>query len=71
MANAEQQERMESTLRVHLKNDQLQLSRDEQIEQLRKKKRKQGWYLIINIIAILFFCYSFFYGITRLSNTIL
>ena len=71
MANSEQRERMESTLRVYLKSDQLSLPRNEQIEQLRKKKRKQGWFLIINIIAILFFSYSFLYGITQLSNTIL
>lgn len=63
-------ERLESYLRVHLKNGQLSQPKEEQITLLQKKKRKQLWFLFINIIAILFFGYSFFYEITRLSNTI-
>lgn len=69
--DTEHQEQVESYLRAQLKTHQLSLPADEQVELLRKKKRRQLWFLIINIIAILFFGYSFFYGITELSNTIL
>lgn len=67
----EDQERLQSYLRVHLKDDELSLTDDEQINILKKKNRKQNWFLVINIAAILFFGYSFFYNITQLGDTFL
>lgn len=66
----ENKQRLESIRRAQLKNDQLSLPIEEQVNLLHKKKRKQLWFLLVNILAILFFCYSFFYGITQLSATI-
>jgi len=68
----QERDRLDAILKVHLKDEEQQsLPVDEQIPILEKKKRKQGWFLVINIIAILFFSYSFLYNITQLSNTIL
>lgn len=67
----EQRERLQSYLRVHLKEDELSLPKKDQIALLRKKNRKQNWFLGINIAAILFFGYSFFYDITQLGDTLL
>lgn len=69
--NREDEERLQSYLRIHLKDDELSLQEDEQINILKKKSRKQNWFLVINIAAILFFGYSFFYNITQLGDTLL
>jgi len=64
-----EKERYESYLRIHLKNEQLQASVDEQIEALKKRDRTKWIHLIINIAAILLFGYSFYFDLTQLSNT--
>lgn len=63
------QQRFESYLRAHLKKDQFGLEESEQIKALRKRDRSKWWHLLINIGAILFFGYSFYYDITQLSQT--
>lgn len=68
--DSEQQKRYRSYLNVHLKKDELDIPADEQIAILQKKNRKQRWFLVINVAAILFFGYSFFLGITKLSDTL-
>lgn len=67
--SSEEQERFQSYLKVHLKKDQLDLSVSEQIGALEKRARSKRWHLLINIAAILFFGYSFYFGITQLSQT--
>lgn len=63
------QERLQSYLNIHLKKDEQSLSAEEQIKALHKRERNKWIQLAVNIIAILFFGYSFFYDITELSNT--
>lgn len=70
-SNAEQQERFQSYLQIHLKKEELDSPKEEQVRLLQKKNRKQSWFLGINVAAILFFGYSFYYGITQLSSTLL
>ncbi len=70
MADYRQDEqRYQSYLRVHLKKDQRELSLPEQIEALEKRDRSRWLHLIINIAAIVFFGYSFYFGITQLGQT--
>lgn len=70
MADYRQEEqRYQSYLRVHLKKDQLNLPISGQIEALEKRDRSRWWHLLINIAAILFFGYSFYFDITRLDQT--
>lgn len=71
MYDSETREQLESYLTIHLKNDQLELSDEEQLEALQKRGRAKNWHLIFNIAAVLFFGYSFYYGITQLSETFL
>lgn len=71
MYDSETRKRLESYLSIHLKNDQLELSEDKQLEALQKRGRAKNWHLIFNVAAVLFFGYSFYYGITQLSETFL
>lgn len=64
-----QQKRFQSYLKIHLKNQQREESIPEQIKALQKRGRFKWWHLVINVIAILFFGYSFYFGITQLSQT--
>lgn len=64
-----EQERLQSYLNIHLKNDKQSLSVDEQIEALQKRNRSRWIMLIVNILAILVFGYSFYFDITQLSQT--
>lgn len=68
-SDPEQQDRLQSYLNIHLKKDELSLPVGEKIEALHKKKRNKWIQLAVNIAAILFFGYSFFFNITQLSNT--
>ncbi|WP_440999623.1 hypothetical protein [Fodinibius sp. SL11] len=63
------QNRLQSYLKVHLKKEELSLSETEQIEALQKRKRNKWIQLAVNIAAILFFGYSFYFDITQLSQT--
>ena len=69
MYDNKEQERLQSYLNIHLKKDQLDLSAEEQKEALQKRDRSKMWHIIINVVAILFFGYSFYYDITELSQT--
>ncbi len=64
----DKQNRLQSYLKIHLKKDELSLSAGEQVEALHKKKRNKWIQLAVNIIAILFFGYSFYFEITQLSS---
>ena len=57
--------------KMHLKEEQRSLPAAEKIEILQKKDRSKWWHVGINIAAVLFFGYSFYFGITQLSDTIL
>ncbi|MGK7371631.1 MAG: hypothetical protein ACNS64_15575 [Candidatus Halalkalibacterium sp. M3_1C_030] len=69
--DSQEQERYQSYLKIHLKKDQLDLPIAEKIEALEKRNRTKWWHLLINIAAILFFGYSFYYNITQLGDTFL
>jgi len=68
-SDSETQKRLQSYLTVHLKKDELSLSESEKIDALHKKKRNKWIQLAVNIAAILFFGYSFYFNITQLSQT--
>ena len=68
-SNTEEQQRLQSYLKVHLKKDVLSQSEDEQIEALQDRDKKRWLMLGVNILAILVFGYSFYYDITDLSQT--
>lgn len=63
------QERLQSYLTIHLKKDELSLPKSEQVDALQKKKRNKWIQLAVNIAAILFFGYSFYFDITQLGQT--
>lgn len=67
--NSEEQERLQSYLNIHLKKDKESLTLDEQIEALEKRDRNKWIQLAVNIAAILFFGYSFYFDITQLGQT--
>ena len=69
MYDQNEQKRLQSYLSIHLKKDQLELSTGDKIDVLRKRDRAKMWHIIINVVAILFFGYSFYYDITELSQT--
>lgn len=69
--SSEDRERYQAYLNVHLKNKEYDLPPGEKIEILEKRLRNKWWMLGVNVLAILFFGYSFFYGITQLSDTLL
>ncbi|MDZ7715935.1 MAG: hypothetical protein U5J95_06940 [Balneolaceae bacterium] len=69
MYDKNEQQRLHSYLNIHLKKDQLELSPEKKIEALQKRDRAKMWHIIINVIAILFFGYSFYYNITELGQT--
>lgn len=69
-SDSETQDRLQSYLNIHLKNDELSLSESEQIEAIQKKKRNKWIQLAVNVAAILFFGYSFYFDITQLSQTL-
>lgn len=63
------EEWVDKHLHAHLKDEQLEAPNGEKIEILKKRKRSRWWMLVINIAVILFFGYSFYFGITQLSDT--
>ncbi len=67
--NSEKQAQLQSYLKIHLKKDELSLPVKGQIDALHKKKRNKWIQFAINIAAILFFGYSFYFQITDLSQT--
>ena len=69
--DTEYQKRLQSYLNIHLKKDKQSYTVPRQIEELHKKNRNKWIQLVVNIAAILFFAYSFYYNITQLSKTFL
>lgn len=67
--DSDTQNRLQSYLTVHLKKDELSLPESEQLNALQKKKRNKWIQLAVNVAAILFFGYSFYFDITQLSQT--
>lgn len=65
----EKQDRLQSYLNIHLKKDEISLPTRQKIEALYKRKRNKWIQFAINIAAILFFGYSFYFKITDLSQT--
>lgn len=68
--DSEQKERYQSYLNIHLKKEQRDLPLVQKIEALEKRGRSKWWHLAINIAALLFFGYSFYFDITQLSSTL-
>ena len=68
--HSEPSPREQALLKVHLTDEQQAQPPAEQRQALQKKKRKQSLFLAINLLAIAFFGYSFYSGITQLSTTI-
>lgn len=68
--NEKEQQRLQSYINIHLKNEKQTLPVEEQIEELHKKDRNKWIMLAVNIAAILIFGYTFYYDITELSQTI-
>ncbi len=64
-----ERKRYESYRNIHLKKEQQELPVSGQIEALDKRDRNKWWQLGINVAAMLFFGYSFYFGITRLGDT--
>jgi len=63
--------RFESYERAHLKKGQQDLPPEEKIEILQKRDRSRWIFVAVNVLAALFFAYSWYYNITRLSDTLL
>lgn len=70
-SDSEYQQRLQSYLNIHLKKDKQSYPVPRQIEELHKKNRNKWIQLAVNIGAILFFGYSFYYNITQLNETFL
>lgn len=70
-SDPKEQERLESYLTVHLKEEYHSKAIPVQIEQLQKRERNKWIQLAVNVAAILFFGYSFYFNITELSQTFL
>ena len=68
-SNSEEQDRLQSYLNVHLKKEEQSLSAGDKIEALQKKDRNKWIQLAVNIAAIIFFGYSFYFDITQLGQT--
>lgn len=64
-----EQERLETYLSVHLKKEFHSEPPSVQIEELNKRIRNKWIQLAVNVAAILFFGYSFYFDITQLSQT--
>lgn len=70
-SDGEYQKRLQSYLNIHLKKDKQSIPIPDQIEELHTKDRNKWIQLGVNIAAILFFGYSFYYNITQLNETFL
>ncbi len=68
-SDSDTQDRLQSYLNIHLKKDELSLPPEGQLEALDKKKRNKWIQLAVNVAAILFFGYSFYFDITQLGST--
>jgi len=68
--DSKEQKRLQSYLNIHLKKDKQSLSVEEQIEELHKRDRNKWIQFGVNLAAVIFFGYSFYFNLTQLSQTI-
>jgi hypothetical protein len=68
--SSEDLKRFSSYEKVHLKGVDENLPPSAKIELLQKKDRNKWYMLVFNVLAILFFGYSFIFDVTTLSDTI-
>lgn len=68
--DVQEQQRMQSYINIHLKNEKQALPIEEQIEELHKKDRNKWIMMAVNVAALLIFGYSFYFDITELSQTV-
>jgi hypothetical protein len=68
--SSEDLKRFRSYEKVHLKGVDENLPPSAKIELLQKKDRNKWYMLVFNVLAILFFGYSFIFDVTTLSDTI-
>lgn len=72
MAYSEEDEKkIEAYERIHLKEDQRELPPTEKVKALQGRDRNKWLQFGLNILAIAFFGYSYYFHITRLSDTLL
>jgi undecaprenyl pyrophosphate phosphatase UppP len=64
-------ERLQRYKRIHLKKEELEQPLDQQLDALQKRNRNKWIQLIVNMLAIIFFGYSYYFDITQLGNTFL
>lgn len=64
-------DRFQRYKRIHLKKEESEQPLDKQLNALDKRKRNKWIQLVVNLLAILFFGYSYYFDITRLGNTFL
>lgn len=69
-ADNQEQQRLQSYINIHLKNEKQALPVEQQIEELHKKDRNKWIMLAVNVAALLVFGYSFYFDITELSQTV-
>lgn len=66
-----EKQRLEAYLNIHLKKNERDVPVPEQITALQKRDRNKWWHVLINVIAVLLFAYSFYFNLTQLSDTLL
>lgn len=64
-------ERFQRYKRIHLNKEELELPLDQQLEALQKRKRNKWIQLAVNVLAVLFFGYSYYFDITQLGDIFL
>jgi hypothetical protein len=57
-------------LQLHLGKEFEQLSYEQQLEGLKKRRSRYWIMILVNAFALVFFSYSFIYGITQLSDIV-
>lgn len=63
-------ERFKSYEKIHLRRVDDSVSPGEKIDILEKKDRNKWVLLLLNVLAIIFFSYSYYFDITELGDTI-
>ena len=63
--------KIEAYERIHLKENQRELPPGEKVQALQGRDRNKWLQVGLNILAIVFFGYSYYFHITRLGDTLL
>ncbi len=61
----------QSYLNTHLKDKEQRLPTSGKVRALKRRNRSKRWQLLVNITAILFLIYSFYYDIIGIGDTLL